>query len=616
MRYIGNKQRLLEDIKTFFQENGILKENYTMFDAFSGTGSVGNYFKDIFKIIANDNLHFSYIYTSAKLNPISKDFPKLGIDPFDFFNKENAEKIGFITKNYSPEFSERKYFSSENAKRIDYIRTHIDEWHKNDKINDSEKNYLVACLLESLSKVSNVAGVYGAYLKTWDSRALKRMKFIDVENINHNNRFQNEVHNTQVETLIHDLKGDILYLDPPYSKNQYATQYHLLETISRYDDPELFGKTGYRERVSKNSDFSKEGNAQIQFTKLIKYANFRYIVLSYNSDGIMSPQFIEKVLKRYGKESTYKFKKIPYGRYTTNRTNQKRAHFEYLFFVEKKDKLEVEFKSPLNYQGGKYDLIPFIRENLPKDIYRFIDLFGGGFNVGINIDAQQIIYNDTNHKVKEILETFRNKEIVWIYQYLQKNISKYKLEKTNKKTFEKLRTEYNSIEEKLRPPEMLYLLILYGFNQQIRFNKKLEYNNTIGPSGFNERIFEIMISFAEELKNKNVVFFSEDFENMMEHINKKTFVYIDPPYLITTGSYNDGKRGFEGWGENEEKRLLKFLELLNKKGIKFMMSNIMTNKKKEENTILKEWVLKNKFSIVEYKQKYRKNRKEIIIKNY
>ena len=194
--------------------------------------------------------------------------------------------------------SERQYFSKENAARIDFIRTKIEEWFNKEKINKNEYYYLIACLLESLSKVSNVAGVYGSYLKIWDSRALKFMKFIEVEKLNRNNIFKNEIHNKEIENLIEDIKGDVLYLDPPYSQNQYSTQYHILETIALYDNPEIFGKTGHREVISKNSKFSKKGLVHIEFSKLIKKAKFKHIILSYNSDGLMEKEFIEKVLKK------------------------------------------------------------------------------------------------------------------------------------------------------------------------------------------------------------------------------------------------------------------------------------------------------------------------------
>ena len=188
---------------------------------------------------------------------------------------------------FSPGGSERQYFSEENA-RIDYIRSTIEKWYGEEKINKNEYYYLIACLIESVSKVANVAGVYGSYLKLWDPRSVKPMKFIKVEQLKETALFENEIYNMNLEELINDISGDILYLDPPYTKNQYSVQYHLLETIALYDEPELKGKTGARDTSSKTSKFSKPGEVHIEFEKIIAKANFKYIILSYSSDGIMS----------------------------------------------------------------------------------------------------------------------------------------------------------------------------------------------------------------------------------------------------------------------------------------------------------------------------------------
>ena len=98
-------------------------------------------------------------------------------------------------------------------------------------------------------------------------------------------------------------------------------------------------------------------------------------------------------------------------------------------------------------------------------------------------------------------------------------------------------------------------------------------------------------------------------------VNNNSFVYCDPPYLITLGSYNDGKRGFNGWNEDDEKRLLSYLEKLNVKGVKFMLSNVLEHKEKK-NSLLIEWIKKNNFKVINYDGKARKNRNEVIIINY
>ena len=615
MRYIGNKDSILNEINSLINEKELDKRAISFFDAFSGTASVGNHFKDRFKIIANDYLHFSYVYTQGRLNNVINGFKKLEFDPFEYFNLPNIGKHDFITENYSPiGKAGRMYFSVDNAMRIDYIRLTIEQWKKEQKITDREYYFLIACLLESTSKVANIAGVYGAYLKTWDPRALKSMRFINLDS-KLESLACNDVYNKKIEDIIENVECDILYLDPPYTKNQYSVQYHLLETISKYDSPMIKGKTGGRGDLIPKSDWSISGKAEILFERIVAKTRAKHLILSYSSDGLISKDFIDSVLKRYGNESSYTFTRIPYKKYRNHQTNTDDAHFEYLFYIELKSKSEITYTSPLNYIGGKGDMIDFLRRNEPSHYSKFIDLFGGGFNVGINSDCDNIIYNDCNFKVRQMIEMFRDEDTFELIKFLKNRIKFYGLSKNGKDAYIKARKEYNHPEPPLRDPKLLYLLVLYGFLQQIRFNSSLEYNNPVGESSFNDKIFEKLISFSRQLKEKNTIFFSDDFEELYDHIDKDTFIYCDPPYLITLGSYNDGKRGFNGWNEQDEKRLLAFLNEVNKLGAKFMLSNVLIHRNKE-NLILRKWIQDNGYKIIENNDKIKKVRKEVIIINY
>ena len=202
-----------------------------------------------------------------------------------------------------------------------------------------------------------------------------------------------------------------------------------------------------------------------------------------------------------------------------------------------------------------------------------------------------------------------------MYKFIITTIKKYGLKKEDKEAYLKARNDYNHPEPPIRDPRLLYVLILYGFQQQIRFNSSLEYNNPVGQSGFNDKILEKLISFSRRLKEKNILFMSEDFEKLEKYIDKDTFFYCDPPYLITLGSYNDGKRGFNGWNEDNEIRLLKFLDKIDKAKGKFMLSNVLEHNGKE-NILLKKWLKENKkYKKINYTGKAR-GRKEIIIINY
>lgn len=616
MRYLGTKTKILGNIEQLLKDKNIYKDDLVFCDAFSGTGTVSHHFKSKFNIIANDSLYMSYIIASAKLNSRKDMFGDLGFDPFNYFNTlvKYSDK-GFIYKNYAPTMGSRKYFSDENAKIIDTIRNQIDEWHSEGKINESEKIFLIASLIESVSTVANVAGIYGAYLKIWDPRALKKMIYKPIDTTPYVDNLAS-VHNTNIVDLMDTIEGDVLYLDPPYTAVQYSSQYHLLETIAKNDNPVIKGITGMRDMSHISSDFSKKTMAHIAFEKLISKAKFKHIILSYSKDGLMNEEFIHSVLTRYGKENSYELRKISFNKYKNSKTdNQNNIHHEYLFYIEKKEEDEVKVASPLNYQGGKHDLIDFIKANLPTKINTFYDIFGGGLNVGVNMPCKNIVYNDVNFKVKELIENIVKCEKKDLLPYLIKTINRYKLTANNKEAFVKLREKYNKNKLADKDFKDLYLLAIYGFQQQIRFNSKYEFNNPVGLSYFHNGMMEKLLTFKSKAEKKNITFYSEQFDYFERYLKSGDFLYCDPPYLITLGSYNDGKRGFFGWTEKEEVKFLDFLLKLHKRKIRFMISNVLTHKDKT-NQILIDWIEKNNFKVVEFEGKARGGRMEVIIKNY
>ena len=204
-------------------------------------------------------------------------------------------------------------------------------------------------------------------------------------------------------------------------------------------------------------------------------------------------------------------------------------------------------KSPLNYIGGKYKLLPQIIPLFPKNIDTFVDLFGGGFNVGANINANKIIYNDNIPLLVDLMKTFYITDSETLTEAINNNIKHYGLSKSNKEAFLAFRESFNENENK--NPLDFYTLILYSFNYQIRFNNKMQYNNTFGGnrSEFNDNIKKNLKKFVDEIHTKKIEFYNVDFTNLNVTLDSNDFVYCDPPYLITTGSYNDGKRGFKGW---------------------------------------------------------------------
>ncbi|MDR2834730.1 MAG: Dam family site-specific DNA-(adenine-N6)-methyltransferase [Bacteroidales bacterium] len=259
--------------------------------------------------------------------------------------------------------------------------------------------------------------------------------------------------------------------------------------------------------------------------------------------------------------------------------------------ITTKRRNKQQVKSPLNYIGGKSKLLPQLLPLFPKDIDNFIDLFCGGCNVGINVDANKIYFNDNLTYLIEMYKVFQKKlldETIW---HIEKRINEFELSLTNELGYKKLRETYNQEKN----PLDLFVLIAYSFNHQIRFNNNHEYNNPFGRerSCFNPAMKENLVNFIVEFKESDIEFSNTDFEDYeIADCGENDFVYCDPPYLITTGTYNDGKRGFKGWTEREERQLLKKLDEIDEKRMKFALSNVVEHKGKE-NIILKKWVENN-----------------------
>ena len=257
-----------------------------------------------------------------------------------------------------------------------------------------------------------------------------------------------------------------------------------------------------------------------------------------------------------------------------------------------------QIKSPLNYIGGKTKLLPQLLPLFPNRIENFVDLFAGGCNVGINVKANKIYFNDNLIYLVEMYKAFQEKTLDFTLQHIDNRIAEFELSLKNEVGYKKLRDTYNTEKN----PLDLFVLIAFSFNHQIRFNNNHKFNNPFGRdrSCYNPAMKENLINFIICLKENNVDFAANDFEHYnFSEFSDNDFVYCDPPYLITCGTYNDGKRGFKGWTEKEEKQLLKTLDSLDNKGIRFALSNVLEHKGKE-NTFLKSWVSKNEKYRINY----------------
>lgn len=282
-------------------------------------------------------------------------------------------------------------------------------------------------------------------------------------------------------------------------------------------------------------------------------------------------------------------------------------------------------KSPMNYTGGKYRLLPQILPLFPCNIDTFVDVFCGGCNVGINVSAQQWLFNDNLIYLIELYKYMKNNKLIDILSYIEQRIAQLTLSQTNENAYRQLRQEYNQYKH----PLDLFVLTAFSFNHQIRFNNSHQFNTPFGKnrSSFNERMKSNLIDFIYALQKENVQVSQKSFELLdYSYLKSNDLVYCDPPYLITTGTYNDGKRGFKGWGIDEEYKLLHLLDDLNKQGVRFALSNVLIHKGKE-NRILQDWLYQRNYTVHNLNMHYgnasyhTKNRdksasREVLITNY
>lgn len=613
MRYLGNKTRMLENINSVILDNNITEGVFC--DLFAGSGSVGDYFKERFQIISNDFLHSLSIVNKAKLEnkdiPSFKDFiKKYGVDPFTYFNNKIyiSDSQFFITNNYSPK-GNRQFFTEKNATKIDGIRIEIEKLYKDFIIDLKERNFLIASLIESVMGVSNTTGTYEAYLKNWDNRALKEFELQPINIRKANKIFNNTIYNKDSNELLRKINGDVLYIDPPYTVTDYNSAYHVLESISKYDYPTIGGITGRRKEITKKSKYTKKKQALINFEDLFRQANFNHILVSYSTQGLVSVDELVELAKKFAINNEVKVYEFPFREYKNIRSSQKGDDLKEIILYFKKN-LEI-IKSPLNYTGSKYSILNEITKVLPKHISTFIDIMGGAFNVGVNVVAEKVIYNEFLPHTFNIIKTLLNEDSSYIINKVETIINDFKLEKSNKENYILLRNDYNNTKDIYK----LFVLHMYCFQNQMRFNGKLEFNSPVGNCSYNSTLTERIQKFIPRTINYEL--FNLSYKDLdITHLDKNSVFYFDPPYFITNATYNDGKRGFIGWNADEETKLLEYITFLHENGFKFILSNVIYHNE-NTNYILAEWVNTHKFNVVNIDNVGAKNtRDEVIITNY
>ena len=645
-RYLGSKAKLLDFIENVIDNN--CGKITSFFDVFSGTGNVAWRFNnEKTRVILNDLLRSNYYIYEAFFGKEDIDDAKIK-KHIDLYNDYNGVEDNYFSVNYADTF-----FSLVNCRKIGFIRDDIDRLYNNQIINYREKCYLVSSLLYAMDRIANTVGHYDAYRANGDLNKKLVLEELEVANsiINDNN----EIYCEDANILAKNVEADIAYIDPPYNSRQYCDAYHLLENVATWEKPPVYGTARKMDRSKLKSKYCLN-NAPKQFDDLIQKLKVKYILVSYNNMGTkgagrsQAKISDEDIILSLSKRGSVKIFETDFQQFSTGKTHIDN-HKERLFLCtvgdfnsDFSDERELEdglVKSPLNYTGGKYKLLPQLLEKFPNDISTFVDVFGGGFNVGANVNAQKIVYNDIQKEVVEIIKLFKKYNSYDICKKIDSIISKYGLSNTyengyeyykcnsdsgvgqfNKGKYEQLRNDYNNTSSKSdNKTFMLLTLIIYSFNNQIRFNSKGEYNMPVGKRDFNSNTRKNIKRFASRINKLDITFYNKSFSNIDLLKLDNPFVYCDPPYYLGIASYNES----DGWNDEKEIELLKFLKKLDDFNIKFALSNVIEHKGRTH-TMLKEWVEKNHFNLIYIKSNYSnsnyqiKNKgtvtREVLVTNY
>lgn len=295
-------------------------------------------------------------------------------------------------------------------------------------------------------------------------------------------------------------------------------------------------------------------------------------------------------------------------------------------------------RSPLFYVGDKYKLMEEIGTYFPDNIGKFVEPFVGGGSVFMNTVAEQFCLNDIDGyiiRLHKYLCKSANKQNIFFtdlegiikeyglsYSYKEDNIptelkSRYRktyFAKYNKEAYEQMRSDFN--ESSKGNMSILYLLLIYGFNRMLRFNKSGDFNLPVGNVDFNSNVVSALEDYFQEVKNKKPKWYNLDYKVFLKklQLSENDFIYLDPPYLITFSEYN------KLWNEKDEKELLQLLDQLNELNIRFAISNV-THYKDRQNDIFIEWAQKYhihsiKSNYISYHDNSIKQFNEVLITNY
>lgn len=634
-RYTGSKLKIKDWIKNLIAEN--CKGAKSFCDIFAGTAVITDEMMSFYdSFVLNDLLYSNEVIYKAFYKNQEYELQKL----FSFQNRYQDLNKNTLEDNYVSINFGGRYFELGDAKAIGFIRQDIED-NKN-TLNEREYCILIASLLYSFDKCANTVGHYEAYFKNKEiARTFKFELITPYDTIKSNKKF--EIFRQDANVLAEQIKSDIVYIDPPYSSRQYSRFYHVLENVTKWEKPELFGSA--LKPAPENMSEYCSSSAKKAFEDLIDKLNCKYIVVSYNntynskSKSSENKMLLEDILEILSKKGITKKYEMPFKAFNAGKTNIEN-HKELVFITEvgkfASDKKDVT-RSPFFYVGDKYKLMPQLLKLFPKNIDNYFEPFCGGGSSFMNVVANKYILNDIDSYIIKmhnmlnvyaytpemfftVVESIENKyNLSASYRQdivpneLKEQFKKTYFAKYNKQGFDRMRLDFNKNKTNM---ELLYVMLIYGFNRMLRFNSKGDFNLPVGNVDLNKNVIDALDNYFRFCKNNELHFSCLDFRKFFKMCDFKEndFIYLDPPYLISNSEYN------KIWTEKDEIDLLNILDQLNAKGVRFAISNLLECKG-VKNKIFIEWAKKYKVydvnsNYINYHDNSTKNSKEVLVTNY
>jgi adenine-specific DNA-methyltransferase len=571
MRYIGNKNKLLSNISECVCKINNIDKISNFIDCFAGTGVVANHFKDDFNTTTCDLLYSSHIQCYSKIVWKCNDWKRVKEEIAMLNNLQGVD--GFISQLYSEAGSgNRLFFSKENGNKVDAIIIKLNEMKMS-----KNYHYLNYIFLEAVSKVSNTTGVYGAFLKKLNANALKPLvlKLELLDNVNDNTH--TSLYGDSMSFKDSFKKDSILYLDPPYNNRCYSSNYHLLETIAKGVVPKikLVGTTESKAGLTEGLVKSKWCQKKTVGPELEKYLQMNpdIIIMSYNSDGLLSKKDVLNLMEKYGKTTVTE---VEYKKYKSNNTCSNIKNIvEYIFVCDKRHNVE-SLKSPIQWTGGKGRIVNEIKKYIPKQFDTYYEFFLGGGSMLFNLLPEKAVccelnpvlcefYNVVKYRPNDFISKMEKYSIKYNNMDL---ISRKEYYLKNREKFNHLRCNFKTNGFKIAC--LFMFLNKTCFNSIYRENSKGGFN--VPPHCKNKQIVfynkELIYNISHYLNKSNTTIICSDYKELELEVKKGDFVYLDPPYFNTFTNYTKHL-----WDNNQDVSVLHVFKNLTSRGIACIMSN-------------------------------------------